>query len=118
MSARILVCGGRDYTNENRVWSQLDYQAMHRGVSVIINGGASGADGLSTAWANARGVPCLSFYANWQKHGKAAGPIRNQEMLDREKPTLVIAFAGGRGTADMVRRARAAGVEIIEVIDP
>lgn len=115
--ARILVCGGRDYDDENRVWSTLDYHAMHRGVYVIINGGATGADGLSTAWANARGVPCLSIGANWKREGRAAGPIRNQRMIDEQKPTLVVAFPGGRGTADMVRRARAAGIEVIEVND-
>jgi len=53
--------------------------------------------------------------AKWSKHGRAAGPIRNQEMIDECKPDLVVAFPGGRGTADMVRRAKAAGIRVIEV---
>ena len=51
----------------------------------------------------------------WEKHGKAAGPIRNQFMLEQEKPDLVIAFDGGRGTADMMRRSRRAGVDTIHI---
>jgi hypothetical protein len=43
-----------------------------------------------------------------------AGPIRKQQMLDEGKPDLVVAFPGGRGTAHMVRIARAAGIEVIE----
>jgi hypothetical protein len=50
--------------------------------------------------------------ADWNTHGRAAGPIRNQRMLDEVKPELVVAFPGGRGTADMVRRAREAGVNV------
>jgi hypothetical protein len=52
------------------------------------------------------------YKAEWDKHGRAAGPIRNQQMLDDGKPDLVLAFAGGRGTDDMCRRAREAGIEV------
>ena len=51
------------------------------------------------------------FPADWKVRGRAAGHIRNQQMLDEGRPHLVVAFPGGRGTADMVRRARAAGIE-------
>lgn len=54
-----------------------------------------------------------TFRANSRKHGRAAGPIRNQQMLDEGKPHLVVAFPGGTGTADMVRRAQAAGVLVL-----
>lgn len=59
-------------------------------------------------------VSCLTEIADWSKYGKAAGPMRNQKMLDEYKPDLVVALPGGRGTADMVSRARVAGVEVIE----
>jgi hypothetical protein len=51
--------------------------------------------------------------ADWRKYGAAAGPIRNQRMLEGP-PDIVVAFAGGKGTADMVQRARAAGIAVIE----
>ena len=70
---------------------------------------------MAAEWANARGVPCDVFMANWSELGRKAGPIRNQQMLDEGRPTLVVAFPGGRGTTDMVRQAKAAGVEVIEV---
>lgn len=53
--------------------------------------------------------------ADWKTHGKRAGSIRNQKMIDDYHPQLVVAFPGGAGTADMVRRARAAGIEVREI---
>jgi hypothetical protein len=82
-------------------------------VTTVVHGGAKGADALAGRWADAREVNTEVFYADWAR-GKRAGPERNQRMLD-SKPDLVVAFPGGRGTADMVRRAKAAGIEVIEV---
>jgi SLOG family YspA-like protein len=113
---RVLVCGGRDYgrTPDER---RLVRAALDRleNVEVVIEGGASGADMLAAAWAEAHDVECETYSADWHKHGRAAGPIRNQRMLDEGKPDLVIAFTGGRGTTDMVTRAKKAGIEVIEV---
>jgi len=53
-----------------------------------------------------------TFDAEWHRHGKRAGPIRNQRMLEEGQPDLIVAFPGGHGTADMVRRARQAGIEV------
>jgi len=118
---RVLVCGGRDFADLGAVWSQLDTLhnlPQHLGgegpITRIIQGGALGADRLASQWASSNGVRQLEYPADWRANGKAAGPIRNQAMIDDGKPDLVIAFPGGRGTADMVRRARAAGVTVIE----
>jgi hypothetical protein len=81
----------------------------------VIAGGASGADTLAEEWAKAQAIPCNVYHADWAKHVRAAGPMRNQQMLDEGRPTLVVAFPGGRGTADMVRRAREAGIETIAI---
>lgn len=110
---RVLVCGGRDFADRRSVYTSLD--GLVPRPTRIIAGGAPGADALAADWAGYRGVPKYIFHADWEKHGKAAGPIRNQEMLDDGRPNLVLAFPGGRGTADMVRRAKAAGVPVIEV---
>ena len=61
------------------------------------------------------GLPCAVYRADWEGLGRKAGPIRNQQMLDEGKPDLVVAFPGGRGTANMMRIAREAGIEVIEV---
>lgn len=112
MSMRILVCGGRDYTDETYVFRQLDRLHAKKGVSVLIHGNARGADTLAKKWATSRGIPHLPFPADWDAHGKAAGPIRNREMLRDGKPDGVVAFPGGQGTADMVAVATKAGLVV------
>ena len=83
--------------------------------TLIIQGAARGADTLAKVAAIYLGIPWQSFPADWDAHGKKAGPIRNQQMLD-EKPDLVIAFHPDTGctpgTLDMISRARAAGVPV------
>lgn len=96
--------------------AELQAEFVASGNSIIvIQGGATGADEHARTWCYVAGVQCITCLALWEKHGKAAGPIRNQKMLDDFQPELVLAFAGGRGTADMVRRAKAAGVLVREI---
>ena len=111
---KVLVCGGRDYSDKAFLWNVLDGLGPPK-VSAIISGMARGADTMAAEWAMRFGFPLHKFPADWQAHDFAAGPIRNQQMLDEGKPDLVVAFPGGRGTADMVRRARKAGVPVREI---
>ena len=112
---RVLVCGGRGYSNTPRVYAVLDDLHAHLGIVCVIEGSATGADARAASWALKQGVPTETFPADWKTHGRAAGPIRNQRMLDEGRPDMVVAFPGGRGTADMVRRAKAAGVPVVQV---
>lgn len=125
---RVLVCGGRDFcfsptnatqkqsyvaaTQHQSVWDELD--DLSKTISLLIAGGAKGVDRCAELWAKSREVPHLIHPAEWKKHGRSAGPIRNQAMLDQWKPQLVIAFPGGVGTQHMVKRAKAAGIDIFE----
>ena len=110
---RVLVCGGRDYNNQERVFAVLD----EINPTFIIEGGARGADTLAWLWARRRLDPDQrqQFQARWDQHGKAAGAIRNRQMLEEGKPDLVVAFPGGKGTADMIRQAKRAGVPVREI---
>lgn len=108
---RVLVCGGRNFSDYRYLTAQLC--KVNPTPSLIIEGGATGADELARKWAMRRSIAVETYNAQWGQHGRAAGPIRNQQMLDEGKPDLVVAFPGGTGTADMVRRAKAAGVPII-----
>lgn len=112
---RVLVCGGRDFAN--RALVDLTLYALHaeNPISAIVHGGASGADTLAKVWAYRNCVPAVDFKAHWETEGRAAGPLRNARMLKVGKPDLVVAFPGGKGTADMVQRAERAGVEVIRV---
>lgn len=113
---RVLVCGGRNYHDVITVEETLDDIDRKRGpIDVVIHGNAPGADHWGRVWAVESSRLEAPFRADWHTHGKAAGPLRNQRMIDEGKPDLVVAFPGGRGTADMVRRAKAAGIEVIEV---
>ena len=110
MSHRAIVCGGRNYSDAKTVYGVLD----NLKISALANGGASGADTLCSYYAEDRNIPCKVYPARWEL-GRFAGPKRNAEMLADFKPTLVVAFQGGRGTADMVRKAKSAGVEVMEI---
>jgi hypothetical protein len=112
---RLLVCGGRDYNDSRAVFDALDrLRARGTVIDCIITGGARGADRLAEHWAWQAGVAVYVFDADWEAHGKAAGPIRNALMLAEGKPDGVVAFPGGSGTEDMVTKARAAGVKVWE----
>lgn len=112
---RVLVCGGRDFSDTEYAYKTLDALDDEYGIDVIIEGDARGADRIAGFWARKHRIDNLKFRANWDKYKNAAGPIRNQQMLDEGKPDLVVAFPGGTGTADMIRRAKKAGVEVIQV---
>lgn len=116
---RVLVCGGRDFNDRDFIHNTLCELNESRGpFTCVIHGAATGADSEAMIWtqmmATVQPIKHLPMVADWRSHGKAAGPIRNQRMIDEGKPDLVIAFPGGRGTADMTRRARTARLEVIE----
>jgi hypothetical protein len=112
---KVLVCGGRYYGDWEQAYKVLGEIREKRGITVVIHGDAVGADRIAGDWANGQSLAVIKCPADWDRHGRAAGPIRNQKMLDDHHPELVVAFAGGRGTADMVCRAKAAGIEVMEV---
>lgn len=117
---RVLVCGGRNYRDRARltaVLNKLNDAGDGDAIDLLIQGGAPGADRMASEWSYANAVAQAQFDADWDTHGTFAGPMRNARMLAEGKPDLVIAFPGGRGTADMVKKARKAGVEVIEIAE-
>ena len=109
---KVLVCGGRGFYKESLVIETLDSIHAETPITLIIEGGAKGADELARVWARRRKVPNQTYEANWLKLGKDAGFQRNQQMLDEGKPDLVIAFPGGAGTDMMVGLAKKQGIEV------
>ena len=118
----VLVCGGRKYSDAARVASVLGKIHGKTPITRIVHGNAGevdpvllrdvGADRLAGIWAVARGIDVHPYPAHWDRFGKAAGPMRNQEMVDAERPQLVVAFPGGKGTADMIARAQRSRVPV------
>lgn len=116
---RPIICGGRTYAERQFLFSKLDEIDRANGpFDTIIQGGAKGADSLAYEWAVARSRCCAHVMPDWKAHGRKAGPMRNQLMIDAYKPDACIAFPGGTGTADMVKRAHAAGLTVIVVQGP
>lgn len=113
---RILVCGGRDFTDEGFVFKVLDEsRAWFADQFCIIVGGAKGVDRFARIWAESRGICCIVVNAQWHAYGMSAGPIRNTWMLKFCRPQLVIAFPGGKGTEDMVKQAHAASLDVYAI---
>ncbi|MHB1732993.1 MAG: DUF2493 domain-containing protein [Ferrimicrobium acidiphilum] len=113
---RVIVCGGRDYTDQDAIRTHLKLLRAVSPDATIIHGAAPGADAWAGYIAGTLGFHVEVHPADWARHGRVAGPIRNQEMLD-SGADLVIAFPGGRGTQDMINKAESAGVPV-ERIQP
>ena len=121
---RVLVCGGRDYYNRERLFRVLD-QALQSATMAgksftLIHGGCRGADTLAHVWATERQIAIQGgdirvYEADWERYKKAAGPIRNKLMLTNENPHVIIACKGGNGTAHMMKIGREAGVPVLEI---
>jgi len=107
----IIVTGGRDYDDFNMVQDVLDLFKP----TLIVQGGANGADTLARHYADSEKVKCITYEADWTKHGKAAGPIRNRLMLMEYPNAVVIAFPGGAGTANCVKQAISRNMIVLEV---
>ena len=109
---KIIVCGGRDYEDYETLTRVLDGVHQRNTVTMLIEGGAKGADAHAATWADNNGIPRVTCNANWKYHGKKAGPVRNKVMLSLN-PDGVVAFPGGIGTAGMIELAKAAGVKVL-----
>lgn len=115
----VIVCGGRDYGDAERVEAALDRAHAHKAITLLVHGACldlksgelMGADRWADAWAVARGVPVERHPADWGTWGKAAGPMRNKQMAERGAHGC-IAFPGGSGTANMCRHAERLAIPV------
>ena len=116
----IAAGGGRDLAwPHQRIAAELLARSSGRLVHLLLHGGARGADAAIARAAHQLGWCSLVMPAQWQQHGRAAGPIRNRELLQQAvaravahsspgsmASVLVVAFPGGPGTASLVQQAR------------
>lgn len=117
---RVLICGDRNWTDVRRIGNFLieltrANTPQYRGHDItIIHGAARGADTIAGVLAEWMGLKVEAYPADWEQYKRAAGPIRNQQML-ASGIDLCIAFhnyiENSKGTADMVHRCTLAGVE-------
>lgn len=118
MNNRYLCCGSRNWTNKERI---REVMSKFPDDTIIIEGGARGADTMCGDIAKELGLEVIVFPANWKLFGKAAGAIRNKQMLDEEKPDKVFAFSNDLpnsiGTRNMVSISAKAFVPCYIVTD-
>lgn len=79
-------------------------------ITELVSGGCRGVDQLAEMWAVASNIPIKRFPADWKSYGKAAGPIRNQQMAEYGDALIAVWDGASKGTADMIRRAKAKGL--------
>lgn len=106
---KLIIAGGRDYrftAADNRRLDEI------QGVTEVVSGCQTGADFWGEVWAKDRGIPIQPFPANWNAYGLDAGPIRNEAMA--AYADAVVLFPGGRGTNNMLKKAKRAGLKIYD----
>lgn len=115
MEIRVIVCGDREYSDYEVFKSQLSQVLAEYENVTLVSGHAKGVDTMAERYALEKNIPIKVFPAEWKKYGKSAGPIRNATMLKYalEQTAIVVAFWNGssRGTGNMLKQAKGAGVE-------
>jgi 1-aminocyclopropane-1-carboxylate deaminase/D-cysteine desulfhydrase-like pyridoxal-dependent ACC family enzyme len=116
---RVIVCGGRKFNKSEFLNQILNYFNETYNLVALAHGNATGADTLAKEWAEQqKDISVVAFPVTWINNSivdKAAELKRNQEMLNRFKPDFVIAFEGGTGTADMIKKAKQKNVPVFEI---
>lgn len=114
---KVLVCGGREYTDYRELCLKLDVIHTEREFTLLVHGDAKGADKLAGRWAVERGIQQVKVPANWEGLDTKAGMVRNQLMLDLVSPEVCVGFPGGIGTNKMMFMAHKQGVEVVDTDD-
>lgn len=113
---KLIICGPRDYHHLPTVVEAFTHFVQASGwPDEIVEGGCTGVDKLAKSIAIFTEIPLKSFPANWNLHGKAAGPIRNKEMAKYADALLAIWVDGGtKGTTNMVKQAEKLGLPVMK----
>lgn len=113
MSFTCLICGGRNFTNEQQLHAALDnIHAIYGNRLRILHGAARGADLMAQEWAQKKQVVYIGVPAEWNNLGRFAGTTRNTRMLQEFAPDMVVAFKGNAGTRHMIKIALDAKVDV------
>jgi hypothetical protein len=103
---RVIICGSRDWTDHKLIRAFLKTLQKENKELIVIEGEARGADTIAREEAESLGIAVEKYPARWDLYGRAAGPLRNLEMLEKGKPDLIVAFHDdfihSKGTKDMV----------------
>lgn len=112
---RVIIAGTRSFNDYNLLKENCEYllrESMEKHQIIIVSGQAKGADTMGERFAKEHGLPCEYYPANWQIHGRAAGPIRNKEMANNADALIAFWDGHSRGTRSMINLARKMGLQV------
>ena len=107
-----IIAGGRHFIGNEKHELWLKEIFNENKIDYVISGGDTGADEFGKNFAIKNRINGIIYSAEWDKYGKKAGPTRNERMA--KDADICILFPGGRGTADMKRRAALHGLDVYE----
>ena len=110
---KVIIAGGRDFVPSDSNYIELTALLLEIKASEVVCGMATGADTFGASIGKKLGLPIKEFPAEWFKYGRSAGPKRNKEMA--QYADVLIAYPGGRGTANMKKEAEKAGLKILSL---
>ena len=112
---RVIIAGTRTFNDYNLLKESCEYllrESMEKQQIIIVSGHARGTDTMGERFAKEHGLPCEYYPANWQIHGRAAGPIRNKEMANNADALIAFWDGHSRGTRSMINLARKMGLQV------
>lgn len=99
---KVIIAGGRNVQDlDHVIYALKEYGKIHL-ITQVVSGMARGVDSLAVRWAGWFNIPVMPFPANWDKHGRAAGPIRNLEMAEYADELVAVWDGKSRGTKNMI----------------
>ena len=107
---KTIIAGSRDMTP-----TLEDVRTLNKflaSISEVVSGTARGADTFGENWAKAHKIPLKKFPAEWKKYGRAAGPIRNKQMVEYSDQLIAFIYPNSRGTANMINQAKKLGLKV------
>ena len=111
---KVIIAGSRTITDMAILVQAISDSGF--AITEVVSGGASGVDTLGEQWADENGVGVRLFRADWDRHGKAAGPIRNCQMAGYADALITLWDGKSRGTQDMIYQARLKGLKVFGVV--
>lgn len=107
---RLAIVGSRDFVDHERFSRIVD--KVRGDITLIVSGGARGADTLAENYAKKKPIPYLIFPADWDKHGKKAGILRNQDIVDNADAMIAFLAPESKGTRDSIKKAQKKGITV------
>lgn len=114
---RCIIAGGRDIANVSVIFGAIATSGFAHEITEVVSASVPGVDEIGFMWARQMAdVPVKEFPADWKKHGKAAGPIRNQQMAEYADALILVWDGKSKGSANMLMHAKNHGLRIYEHI--